>query len=48
MDLHYDFVLNAVTTNIVYLIEDIVIADLKKSERGKFYFSDRPGNLKLK
>lgn len=48
MDLHYDFVLDAVTTNIVFLIEDIIISDLKKSERGKFYFSDRPGIFRLK
>ncbi|CAD8127378.1 unnamed protein product [Paramecium sonneborni] len=42
MDLHYDCVVFSITNNIVYMIEDIIIADLKKNERGKFYFSDQP------
>ncbi|CAD8128079.1 unnamed protein product [Paramecium sonneborni] len=42
MDLHYDCVVYSITNNIVYLIEDIIMADLKKNERGKYYFSDQP------
>ncbi|CAK91026.1 unnamed protein product (macronuclear) [Paramecium tetraurelia] len=42
MDLHYDCVVYSVTNNIIYMIEDIIMADLKKNERGKFYFSDQP------
>lgn len=42
MDLHYDCVVYTITNNIVYMIEDIIMADLKKNERGKFYFSDQP------
>lgn len=40
MDLHYDCVVYSLTNNIIYLIEDIILVDLKKNERGKFYFSD--------
>ncbi|CAD8209348.1 unnamed protein product [Paramecium octaurelia] len=42
MDLHYDCVVHSISNNIVYMIEDIIMADLKKNERGKFYFSDQP------
>lgn len=40
MDLHYDCIIRSISNNIIYMIEEIIITDLKKNERGKFYFSD--------
>ncbi|CAD8201847.1 unnamed protein product [Paramecium pentaurelia] len=42
MDLHYECVLDGVTKNLIYLIEEIIKRDSKKRERGKYYFSENP------
>ena len=47
MDLHYDCVVYAVTSKLVFMIEDIILTDLKKNDRGKYYFSSTPGNFKF-
>ncbi|CAD8103208.1 unnamed protein product [Paramecium primaurelia] len=43
MDLHNECVLDGVTKNLIYLIEEIIKRDSKKRERGMYYFCDNPG-----
>ncbi|CAD8113926.1 unnamed protein product [Paramecium primaurelia] len=42
MDLHYECVLDGVTKNLIFMIEEIIKRDSKKRERGKYYFSENP------